>query len=97
MLSVTVSFGFLEEPNLEKVRAGLASHHEIDLPSDPHLWGVHVSQENLLPSRKLPLARRVMLRVFYTLRHVSQPAYYYYYGLGDEVQLSVEILPVKLG
>jgi hypothetical protein len=25
----------------------------------------------------------------------SQPAYYYY-GLGDEVQLSVEIIPVRV-
>jgi len=96
VLSVTVSFGFLEDPNLEKVLAGLARHHEIDLPPDPHLWGVHVSQENLLPSHKLSPGRRVMLRVFHTLRHLSQPAYYYY-GLGDEVQLSVEIMPVKLG
>jgi KUP system potassium uptake protein len=39
--------------------------------------------------------RRLRLRVFLLLRLVSQPTYYYY-GLGDEVQLSVEIIPVRV-
>jgi KUP system potassium uptake protein len=39
--------------------------------------------------------RRVRFRLFLLLRLVSQPAYYYY-GLGDEVQLSVEIIPVRV-
>jgi KUP system potassium uptake protein len=95
VLSVAISFGFFEDPNVEKVLADLAQHHEIDLPGDPHLWSVHASQENLLPSRRTPLRRRIMFRVFSMLRHLSQPAYYYY-GLGDEVQLSVEIMPVRM-
>ena len=32
---------------------------------------------------------------FLVLRQVSRPAYYYY-GLGDEVLLSVEIIPVRV-
>jgi KUP system potassium uptake protein len=39
--------------------------------------------------------RRVRLRLFLFLRHVSRPAYYAY-GLGDEVQLSAEIMPVRV-
>jgi KUP system potassium uptake protein len=96
VLSVTISFGFFEDPNIERVLADLARHHAIDLPADPHLWSVHVSQEHLIPSAKLSARRRAMFRVFHMLRHLSQPAYYYY-GLGDEVQLSAEIVPVKLG
>jgi hypothetical protein len=34
-------------------------------------------------------------RLFLFLRLISQPAYYYY-GLGDEVLLSVEIIPVRV-
>ena len=41
------------------------------------------------------LLRRIRFRLFLLLRLVSQPAYYYY-GLGDEVKLSVEIIPVRL-
>jgi KUP system potassium uptake protein len=35
------------------------------------------------------------LNLFLFLRQVSRPAYSYY-GLGDEVQLTVEIVPVRL-
>ena len=41
------------------------------------------------------LIQRLRFRLFVLLRRVSQPAYYYY-GLGDEVQLSAEIIPVRL-
>ena len=95
VLSVAVSFGYFEDPNVESVLVSLAAHHEVDLPSDPHLWSVHVSQENLKLGKKVAALRRVMLRVFSLLRQVSTPAYNYY-GLGDEVQLSVEILPVRV-
>ena len=49
----------------------------------------------LLPSRRMGRLKRIRFRLFLLLRLVSQPAYYYY-GLGDEVQLSVEIIPVRL-
>ena len=95
VIGVEVSFGFMEEPNVERLLEDMARHKEIDLPSDPHHWIVHVSQENLLPARRINLFKRLRFRLFMFLRLVSQPAYYYY-GLGDEVQLSVEIIPVRV-
>ncbi len=95
VIAVEVSFGFMEEPNVERLLEDLAHHHEIDLPTDRRQWVVHASQENLLPSRRMGLLRRLRFRLFLLLRMVSQPAYYYY-GLGDEVQLSVEIIPVRV-
>jgi hypothetical protein len=41
------------------------------------------------------ILRRLRFRLFLFLRLVSRPAYYAYH-LGDEVQLSAEIIPVKL-
>ena len=41
------------------------------------------------------LLRRLRFRLFLFLRLVSRPAYYAYH-LGNEVQLSAEIIPVKL-
>jgi KUP system potassium uptake protein len=75
----------------------LARHKEIDLllPAERRQWIVHVSHENLLQARNLSLFRRLRLRLFLLLRTVSQPAYYYY-GLGDEVRLSVEIIAVRV-
>ena len=95
VIGVEVSFGFMEEPNVERLLEEMARHKEIDLPSDPRHWIVHVSQENLLPPRRTNLFKRLRFRLFMFLRLVSQPAYYYY-GLGDEVRLSVEIIPVRV-
>ncbi len=95
IIAVELSFGFMEEPNVEKLLEEMAQHKEIALPTDRHRWIVHASQENLLPSRRMDLLRRLRFRLFLFLRLVSQPAYYYY-GLGDEQKLSVEIIPVRL-
>jgi KUP system potassium uptake protein len=95
IIGVELSFGFMEEPNVERLLEEMARHQQIDLPADRHKWIVHVAQENLLPGRRMGLLRRARFRLFLLLRLVSQPAYYYY-GLGDEVQLSVEIIPVRV-
>ena len=85
----------MEEPNVERLLEEMARHKEIDLPTDRRQWIVHVSQENLLPAARMSFFRRLRFRLVLFLRLVSQPAYYYY-GLGDEVQLSVEIIPVRV-
>jgi KUP system potassium uptake protein len=95
VIGVELRFGFMEEPNVERYLEELARHKEIDLPAHPRLWIVNVSHENLLPARQMNFWRRVRLRLFLFLRHVSRPAYYAY-GLGDEVQLSAEIMPVRV-
>jgi len=95
IISVELSFGFMEDPNVEKALEGMARHREIALPPDRRQWIVHVSRENILASRGMGLIGRIRLRLFVFLRLVSQPAYYAY-GLGDEVQLSAEVVPVRL-
>ncbi len=95
VIGVELAFGFLEEPDVEKALEDLARHHAIDLPTDPHQWIVHVMQDHLLPGRRSGLLKRLRLSLFLFLRAVSRPAYSYY-GLGDEVQLTIEVIPVRL-
>ncbi len=95
VIGIEIAFGFLEEPNIERILEELARHHEIDLPADPHQWIVHVMQENLLFSRNDSLFKHARLKLFLFLRQISRPAYSYY-GLGDGVQLTIEIIPVRL-
>jgi KUP system potassium uptake protein len=95
VIGVELRFGFMEEPNVEHYLEELARHKEIDLPADPRQWIVHVSRENLLPAKRMNFLRRLRFRLFLFLRLVSRPAYYAY-GLGDEMQLSAEILPVRV-
>ena len=95
VISVQLRFGFMEEPNVESYLEDMAQHHEIDLPAHPRQWVVHVSHENLLPARDMGLFRRLRFRLFLFLRLLSRPTYYGYH-LGDEVQLSAEIMPVRV-
>ncbi len=95
IIAVTLQFGFMEEPNVEAVLEEMTKHKEIDLPLKEHQWIVHVTVENLLPSRTMGTLDRARLTLFSFLRQLSQPAHYFY-GLGDNVQLTAEILPVRL-
>lgn len=95
VVSVTIHFGFMEETNVELALEELARAHEIDLPSDPHKWLVHVSHERLLPAKSWNWFQQFRLRLFLLFRQSTQPAYYYY-GLGTDVNLSLEIMPVRL-
>ena len=95
IIAVTVQFGFMEEHNVEAVLEEMARHREINLPTALHRWTVHVAVEKLLPSRRMGVFGHLRLRLFLILRQISQPAYYFY-GLGDNVQLSAQIMPVRL-
>ncbi len=95
VIGVELRFGFMEEPNVERYLANMARHKEIDLPIHPRQWIVHVSHENLLSAKRMNLLKRLRFRLFQFLRLVSRPAYYAYH-LGDEVQLSAEIIPVRV-
>ncbi|MDR3423465.1 MAG: KUP/HAK/KT family potassium transporter [Alphaproteobacteria bacterium] len=95
IVSVDIKFGFMENPNVEDVLEDLACHKEINLPIDRNQWIVHVSKEHLMVSRRLKFGTRLLFGLFAFLRQMSQSAYYYY-GLGDKIQLSAEILPVRI-
>jgi hypothetical protein len=43
----------------------------------------------------MSLFKRLRFRLFLFLRLISRPAYYAY-GLGDAVQLSAEVMPVRV-
>ncbi len=95
IIGVELRFGFMEEPNVERFLEDMARHREIDLPPDPAQWIIHVAHENLLPAKRMNLLTRLRFRLFVFLRIVSRPTYYAY-GLGDEVRLSAEIMPVRV-
>ena len=95
IIGVEINFGFMEEPNVELFLEDMVRHEEIDLPADPRQWIVHVSHENILPSRRIGFWALMRLKLFLFLRGVSRHAYHYY-GLGDQVQLTAEIIPVRV-
>ncbi len=84
IIAVELSFGFMEEPNVERVLEEMARHRKSTCRPTAVAGSCTSSQENLLPVRAHGLFKRLRFRLFMFLRLVSQPAYYYY-GLGDEV------------
>ena len=72
IIGVELRFGFMEEPNVERYLENMARHKEIDLPTDPAQWIVHVSHENLLPAGRMGLFKRLRFRLFLFLRLVSR-------------------------
>lgn len=95
VISVTIHFGFMEEPNVELVLTDLLALHQLELPTDPNHWLVHVSYEKLIPPTHMSFFEHVRFRLFLFFRQITQPAYFYY-GLGRNVNLSIEIMPIKL-
>lgn len=95
VISVTIHFGFMEEPNVELVLTDLLLLHELELPKDLNHWLVHASYEKLIPKSHMTLFEQIRFRIFVFLRQITQPSYFYY-GLGNNVNLSIEIMPIKL-
>lgn len=93
IVRVEMRFGFMEVPDVELGLQKLAREAEIRLEPDHRKWNVHVVREHLAPARDMGPIRAIRFRAYELLRLISQPTYYHY-GLGYDVPLSVEILPV---
>jgi KUP system potassium uptake protein len=93
--STTIHFGFMEVPNLESVLENLAISHQIELPDNPHKWLIHTSFERLIPKKKMNFLEKIRFQIFIFLRQTTMPAHFYY-GLGQKLNLSVDIIPIKL-
>jgi len=93
MVRVEMRFGFMEMPDVEQGLRELAQRAEINLEADHRQWTVHVVREHLAPARNMGPFHAMRFRAYELLRLISQPTYYHY-GLGYDVPLSVEILPV---
>lgn len=93
LVRVEMRFGFMEVPDVELGLQKLAQQSEIRLKPDHKKWTVHVVREHLAPASDMGPIRAIRFRAYEFLRLISQPTYYHY-GLGYDVPLSVEILPV---
>ena len=95
VIGVELRFGFMEEPNVERCLADLARHRESTCRPIPRNGSSMSRTRTCCLRERMGLFARLRLRLFLLLRLVSRPAYYAY-GLGDEVQLSAEIMPVRV-
>ena len=92
--SVTVRFGFMEEPDVENVLQDLASHKEIQIDTDKHKWLIEVMHERIYKDEVVGF-NRVRSEVFKFLSRFADSADHFF-KLGDNEPLAIEAIPVKL-
>jgi KUP system potassium uptake protein len=95
IVRVEMRFGFMEIPDVERGLELLAQETRIALEADHRKWIVHVVHEHLTRGVGMGVLAAIRFHAFELLRLISQPTYYHY-GLGQDVQLTVEILPVQI-
>ncbi|MBP9758277.1 KUP/HAK/KT family potassium transporter [Candidatus Dojkabacteria bacterium] len=94
LASVTVKFGFMEDPNVEKVLQDLANHKLIQIDTNKDKWIIEVMHEKIYKDEVRGL-NRVRSEVFKLLARFADSADHYF-KLGDDEHLAIESVPVKL-
>ncbi len=93
--SVTIHFGYMEDPYVEKVLDDLARHKEISISEDHKKWLILVLHERIHISKKMKILRRIQFELYKIMSNNSVTADVYF-GLGYKQPLTVEVLPVFL-
>lgn len=94
LASVVVRFGFMEEPNVEKVLQDLANHKQIQIDTDKHNWLIEVMHERIYKD-EVSGFNRILSEIFKLISRFADTADHYF-KLGDSEPLSIEVIPVKL-
>ncbi|MBI1862544.1 KUP/HAK/KT family potassium transporter [Candidatus Microgenomates bacterium] len=93
--SVTIYFGYMEDPYVEKVLDDLARHRDISVNDDYSKWLIMVVHERIHISSKVKMIRRVQFEIYKLMFNNSVTADFYF-GLGYKQPLTIEVLPVHL-
>ncbi len=97
LLSIKARFGFLEEPNVERVIAQIATRHDLTPDDTMDDWIVYVGRERIIipKTHGIHVFRRIRARLYAFMMRNSSPSYEYY-GLGKDGRVSVELVPVRI-
>ena len=88
VLSIQANFGFMEEPDVEKVIHDLAANKTLSAYDDPSKWLIHVSKERIVVKTKTKGWARFRYGLFRSISRQAQPAYNYF-GLDNDTRLSL--------
>ncbi len=94
IVSVQVNFGFMEELNIETVLEDLAKRHLVHISENPSKWIIEALHERIHAESKMGFLSRIKFHIFHLFSKVAATADQYF-GLGDEIHLSVEVIPVR--
>ena len=92
LLSITTNFGFLEQPDVEKVIADIANNKDLTPNDDMKNWIIYVARERFI-GRHHGGIKKLRSIIYTALVNNASPAYDYY-GLGEDSRLNAELVPV---
>ncbi len=93
--AVKMHFGYMEDMKVESMLEGLAKHKEIHLESDHRNWRLHALHERVVRGDFDSLLNKIRYFIFKII-HKNAIHADYYFGLGRENKLTIEILPVYI-
>jgi len=96
IVAVNISFGYWERPNVEEILDDLAQHHLIDIKDDHRQWLLYIIQERVYAAKQeMSFFKSLRIKVFKVLlKNVDHKDSYF--GLGQDIGLSAESIPVYI-
>jgi KUP system potassium uptake protein len=91
IIGVTVTYGYMEQPDVRGALRELQRRGEIHIPSER--WIIEVGEEEIITDRNLPFLRWLRIGLFRWVLKLSTPAHKYL-GLGYDAGVSKEVIPV---
>ncbi|HNT30550.1 MAG TPA: KUP/HAK/KT family potassium transporter [bacterium] len=93
--SITLSYGFMEKPDIETTLKNLYVKGELPLRHPPDDWLIQVVHERLMRPVDYKLWKKLKYYVFYIL-HKNADRTYRFFGLGNEIPLTMDVVRVKV-
>jgi KUP system potassium uptake protein len=94
LLSISATFGFFEQPDVEKVIRDIASHQDLTPNDDMKDWIINVARERVIAKQSNLLLR--LRAILYSFLVNNATPSYEYYGLGEDTRLNAELVAVRI-
>ena len=94
LLSISAKFGFLEQPDVEKVIRDIASRQDLTPNDDMKDWIISVARERIIAKQSNLLLR--LRTILYSMLVNNATPSYEYYGMGEDSRLNAELIAVRI-
>lgn len=95
IIGVIAKFGFMEDPNVERMLQHLARLKEIPLEEDTTNWSIHIVHERLIAGKFKNILNAFRFAI-YNFMHRNTDSADHFFGLGNRQALTIEVMPVKV-
>ena len=95
LLAITATYGFMETPDIKRAIKWIADNEHLTPNDDMKDWIIYAGRERLIIDKGQKLHHKFRANLFKILSRNSSSAYSYF-GLGDDLRVTIEMLPIKL-